>query len=122
MATDTPTLWVEPEWAASEAIWPSCPWNPEFSEEERGALITVLSAAQEQCAAFAPAPRLDEDGQPVIPYSWKLAVVYQARALARAARTGSGDQMGGEFTVTVFPMDWTVKQLLRPRPGVPAVG
>jgi len=45
----------------------------------------------------------------------KLAQVLQARALARSFTVGDGGMVGpdGE-TVTVYPMDWTVKRLLRP--------
>ena len=74
----------------------------------------VLHCAAVQCAAFAPAI---PDGQPV-PQNYVAAQALQARALARAGVAGSGDQTGGYGdTVTVFPMDWQVKNLLRPRKG-----
>lgn len=47
----------------------------------------------------------------------------QARALYRAGVAGSGENIGEDgFTVTVHPMDWTVKALLRPPSGIPVVG
>ncbi len=78
-----------------------------------------LYCARIQCEAFAPAI---PDGQEA-PENYVAAQVLQARALVRAGIAGSGDQIGGpgQETVTVYPMDWTVKQLLRPRKGRPIV-
>lgn len=77
-----------------------------------------LAAAREQCEAFAP--QLGDGGE--VPEAWRLAQGMQARALYRSGVVGSGDSYGAEgFTVTVFPMDWTVKNLLRPKRGVPVV-
>jgi hypothetical protein len=40
----------------------------------------------------------------------------QARAVYNSVKAGSGDQVGPDgLTVTVYPMDWNVKNLLRPR-------
>lgn len=76
----------------------------------------LLDAAHEQCVDFAPtAPA-------VIPANWKLAEMLQARALHRAGYVGSGNQSGSDFPVTIYPMDWTVQNLLRPKLGVPVVG
>lgn len=51
-----------------------------------------------------------------VPDRLVLAQVMQARALYRSALAGSGDGIGADgLSVTVFPMDWTVKNLLRPR-------
>lgn len=59
----------------------------------------------------------------VVPENYVAAQVLQCRALVRAGVVGSGDQTGGYGeTVTVFPMDWTVKALLRPRRGKPYLG
>lgn len=78
-----------------------------------------LIAAAVQCATFAPELPVGAD----IPDNWIAAQVLQTRALVRAGIAGSGDQVGnyGE-TVTVFPMDWTVKSLLRPKRGMPYFG
>lgn len=84
-------------------------------------LADLLSAAYEQCAAFAPVLTAEQIASP--PANYKLAQVMQARALYRSLKAGSGDTMGDDgMTVTVFPMDWTVKNLLRPKRGLPRVG
>lgn len=76
------------------------------------ALDAYLAAARKQCEDFAPPL---EVGAPV-PHEYRLAQALQARALARSGIVGSGDQLGGYGeTVSVFPMDWTVKRLLRPQ-------
>lgn len=51
--------------------------------------------------------------------SMKLAEIYQARARLNAVSSaGDGNQVGPDgMTVTVFPLDWQVQQLLRPKPG-----
>lgn len=91
------------------SFWPDYP-------ADEDALQAVLEAAYGQCEAFAP---VAEDGYSV-PGStdaarFMQAQIMQARALYRSATSGGGDQVGAEgFTVTVFPMDWTVKALLRP--------
>lgn len=77
-----------------------------------------LAAAAEQCAAFAPALPA---GAPV-PDRYRLAQALQARDLARAGTSvGDRDQLG-DGAVTIFPMDWTVKNLLRPTSGRPRIG
>lgn len=78
-------------------------------------LTQYLAAAYVQCVAFLPDPALVPYPTP-IPETWKLAQVMQARALFRSLKSGNDNTMGGgDFTVTVWPMDWTVKNLLRPK-------
>lgn len=97
--------------ATVRAYWPT------VDEVDPDELVTLLASAQVQCETFAPALAVDAD----VPVNYLKAQAFQARALYRSTVVGSGDQ-GGEFTVTVFPMDWTVKNLLRPRrPGSPAI-
>lgn len=75
-----------------------------------------LRVAQIQCERFAPT--LPEGAE--IPDNYIAAQIMQARALVRAGIVGTGDQVGGYGeTVTVFPMDWAVKNLLRPKRGKP---
>lgn len=79
-----------------------------------------LYCAAVQCATFAP--QLAEGA--TVPENWVAAQVLQCRALIRAGIVGDGDRagVGGGEVVTVFPMDWTVKSLLRPRRGRPYFG
>jgi hypothetical protein len=58
-----------------------------------------------------------------VPESWRLAQVMQARAQMRSLTAGRDDNMAADgLTVTVYPLDWNVRQLLRPKRGRPRVG
>ncbi len=88
-------------------------WTDAVDMEDED-LTMLLEAAHAQCAAYAPT--LAEGETPSD--SWVYAEVLQARALGRSAVAGRDDQLGPDgFQVTVFPMDWTVKKLLRPDKG-----
>lgn len=83
-------------------------------------LTGYLQAAYEQCVAYAPELA---DGQTAIPARLAKAQLMQARAIWRSITSGDDNALGPDgMTVTVFPMDWTVKALLRPKRGVPNVG
>ena len=98
--------WVEQD--AVPDFW------PEAEDLAPDVLTSYLEAAYEQCAQFLPPAYLEPYPTPV-PHRWVLAQVMQARALWRSNVAGSGDQLGGDgLTVTVYPMDWVVKNLLRP--------
>lgn len=87
---------------------------PGVDEVDLGELALLLASAQVQCAAFAP----DLGDDVTVPANYRHAQVLQARALYRAGMAGSNDQIGLDGqSVTVFPMDWTVKSLLRPKRG-----
>ena len=87
---------------------------PEAEDLDPTVLHSYLLAAYEQCVLFLPPVEFAPWPVPT-PERFKHAQVMQARALFRSNVTGSGDALGGEgLTVTVFPMDWTVKNLLRP--------
>lgn len=81
-------------------------------------LTRLLEAAQAECEAFMPAQAED-----FVPESrHEQALLLQARALWRSIKAGTGDAIGPDgFQVVVFPLDWTVKQLLRPKPGRPVI-
>ena len=54
--------------------------------------------------------------------SCQLAEIYQARARFNAVRAAGDNQVGPDgMTVTVFPLDWQVQQLLRPKEGRPSI-
>jgi hypothetical protein len=100
--------------------WPSCPFDP-ADTEDTAELASLLLSAAEQCQAFAPQVN-EDDPAFTFPESWRRAQVMQARALYRSGNAGNDSQMGAEdLTVTVWPMDRTVKALLRPRRGFPRV-
>lgn len=88
-------------------------WASDVDDET---LVEVLTAAYEQCVIFLNG-RIPAEGEPV-PARLALAQKLQARALLRSSVAGSNDGLGMDgLTVTVFPMDWTVKNLLRPKRG-----
>lgn len=84
------------------------------------ALARLLNAATTQCVRFAPKLAADDP----IPDEYKLACVLQARDIHAAyARTGDSEVVGdAAYPIRVRPLTDTVKQLLRPQSGVPAIG
>ncbi len=94
-------------------------WRDAPSDEPT--LARYLGAAYGQCLDFLPQQR-DETGAlvPVVPTPVPdrlvLAQIMQARALYNGVVTGTDDRQGIDGSgVTVFPMDWAVKNLLRPK-------
>ena len=86
-------------------------WDGSADLSDAG-LALVLAAAREQCEAYGPT-QPDPDN---VPARWVIAHALQARALTRAGFVGAADQGGGfGDQVTVYPMDWQVKNLLRPK-------
>lgn len=94
-------------------VWTDAPINDEDeADPDDLTLATYLGAAQEQCEAFAP--ELPQDDP--IPDRYRLAVVMQARGLWQASVVTPDGTVGAEgFTIRVHPMDWNVKNLLRPK-------
>jgi hypothetical protein len=82
-------------------------------------LEELIETAREQCEAYAPAL---EPGEPV-PSRYRTAQLMQIQGLWKSSTSGPGDSIGPEgLTITVFPMDRTVKNALRPKRGIPVVG
>lgn len=72
-------------------------------------LFELLNSARTACQAFAPAVE-------TIPPDYRKAQLLQARGVWAASSATGGDRIGDdEHGVTVFPLDWNVKQLLRPK-------
>lgn len=81
-------------------------------------LFTLLEVARGQVLAYAP----EQQPGTLPPVQWRLAQIMQARNVLNASRVDpSGSAGGQDFTLTPFPLDWTVKQLLRPQRGLKAV-
>ncbi len=86
-------------------------------------LQLLLDSANADCFAFLD-PLDAVNPEPAnATASLKLAEVYQSRARFNAlSSAGEGNAIGVEgMTVTVFPLDWQVQQLLRPKTGRPTV-
>lgn len=78
-----------------------------------GALELVLEAAREQVQEFGP--ELDNPDAP--PARWVMAQALQAKSLTAAGWRGDQAQNGLDGAPVVFPMDWQVKNLIRPQRG-----
>lgn len=75
-------------------------------------LFDLLTIAREQVLAFAPA----RDEADEIPTRYRQAQLMQARNTWNATvKNPRDDTQGfGDFAVPVFPLDWSVKRLIRP--------
>ena len=90
-------------------VWPDGPTL------EPAVLKVYLAVAKAACVAFAPALT---EGQ-AVPDEYRLAQAKQAPNVYNAAAAAPGGEMdGGSFGLVAHPLDWQVKQLLRPRSGV----
>lgn len=77
-------------------------------------LYELLATAREQCLEYDP---LAEGGP--VPDRHRQAQLMQARNLWNAARVdpANGGIDGESFIITPHPLDWTIKQILRPQRG-----
>ena len=82
-------------------------------------LYELLDIAGGQVVAFAPALALDAR----IPTDYKRAQLMQSRNLWNATKDNGNQEMGADgFTIPIKPLDWHIRQLLRPKRGIPVVG
>lgn len=105
------TVWATPTDARN--LWQAAPLDDDL-------LTEWLAGAQEECEVFAPALGVSDP----VPVRYTQAVVLRAREVYEAGQR-DGDVIGFEptgYAVRVRPLSGTVKQLLRPRRGVPRVG
>jgi len=78
-------------------------------------LYGLLEAARLAVLTYAP---VSDRPAAAIPQSWREAQLMQAKAIDQLTRDGMGERVGPEgFAVRVYPLDWNVKQLLRPDNG-----
>lgn len=94
-------------------IWPDAPGYDSW-------LYELLDIAKQQVLDYAPA--LAEGVRP--PKNYRLAQRMQARNLWNANKVDPASGGIGEdsFVVQPFPLDWMVKQVIRPKTAVPVVG
>lgn len=83
-------------------------------------LYECLWVARQDVLAFAPALELGQ--RP--PINYRRAQIMQARNLWNAGKVdaASGEVGEGTFVLRPFPLDWTIKQVLRPKRAVPGLG
>lgn len=91
--------------------WPDAPLELTY-------LYGILKSAKIQCIDYAPALGLADP----VPANYLQAQLMQARAIFTSFIANQNDNIDGQFPVRVFPMDWNVKALLRPKTGMPRVG
>ena len=95
------------------AIWEEADHIPD------SLLADLIEVARDAVLAFAPA--LPED-YPLgkCPASYRLAHLMQTRNLWNSVEVDSdGDMGGGDYTIRPVPLDWIIKQVLRPKTAVP---
>jgi hypothetical protein len=118
------------EWhtvASARDQWVDAPTDDGVDED--ATLSELLSAAKTAVLAYAPAFEGLEvvDGYIVndpdaVPDAYRIAQLMQARNIwnsSKASPAGSFDN--GEYGLTSFPLDWQVRQLLRPKQGRPVI-
>jgi hypothetical protein len=95
--------WLTLEGARSQ--WADAPLDDVF-------LAQILDAAKLQCVAYAPALAVGA----VIPVNYLHAQLMQSRALLQSVLANQQDNVGVDgFQVRVFPLDFTIRALLRPK-------
>jgi hypothetical protein len=104
------TGWYTLEWARS--AWRDAPMS-----DER--LFTILEVAKTQVLAWGVA--LAEDELP--PMNYREAQLMQARNIWNTAKTDPANYGIGDEALIIrpFPMDWTVKAIIRPKSPKPVV-
>lgn len=81
-------------------------------------LWTLLESARVQCVEFAP-----DLGARRPPANYRQAELMQARAIWQSTQANASEQIGVDgYAVSVYPLDHTIRLLLRPKRAVPVVG
>lgn len=75
-------------------------------------LTQILESAKAQCIAYAPALTPGA----AVPITYVQAQLMQARALYQSVISNQNDNVGVDgYQVRLFPLDWNIKALLRPK-------
>lgn len=100
------TEWLSLEQARAQ--WADAPLDDVF-------LFQILDTAKTQCAEYAPALAANA----VIPVPYIQAQLLQARAIYQSVIANQNDNVGIEgFAVRVFPLDFTIRAMLRPKKAI----
>jgi hypothetical protein len=107
-------------WVDVDALVASASWAAHADPDD---LADALHSAYEECLLYGPLDsnrrRWTPDSVVPVPARFARAQALQARASIREAINNPSDNQGFDgVQVTVFPLDWRVKQLLRPRRAV----
>ena len=100
---------IREEWADAEVIPDPSLWE-------------LLELARGQVLEFAPAV-VDADGNALpVPSRYRDGQRIHARNIWNASKVSPDGGLGGDdFVIRPFPLDWHVKQILRPKHGIPVV-
>lgn len=111
------TTWHNLE--SARANWDDAPYDDDQ-------LTELLEVARTQVVAYAPERKADPIVQPdseAVPVTYRLAQLRQAQNIWTAGTVSSdgttGD--GGDFVLRPHPLDWHVKQIIRPKGARPRV-
>ena len=87
---------------------------------EDAMLYDLLALSKSQILEYAP---VLADGV-AVPLTYRMAQITQAKNVYNGSLVdaGTGDIGNDTFTIRPFPLDWQVKQMVRPRRGTPVVG
>lgn len=113
------TTWHDAE--SARANWADAPYDDD-------ALNELLAVAREQVVRYSPSKKDDANVQPdseAVPVHYRLAQLRQVQNMWQAANVdstgGVGDGGGFEIRPVTHPLDWHVKQIIRPKSAVPHV-
>lgn len=109
LVVEDPTGWQTLDSARNE--WTDAPYNDVQ-------LFELLDIAAGQVLVYAPALVVGAR----IPTAYATAQLMQARNIWNASKVNpSGDMGDGSFVITPKPLDWMIKQILRPKRAVPVM-
>lgn len=98
--------WLTLEQTRSQ--WSDAPLDDVF-------LRQILDTAKAQCVAYAPTLALGAQ----VPATYVQAQLLQARAIFQSVIANQQDSVGVEgFQVRVFPLDFTIRAMLRPKRAI----
>lgn len=111
------STWHTPESASAQ--WDDAPLD-------EGDLAELLEVARVQVVTYSPHKKDDPAVAPesaTVPVTYRLAQLRQAQNIwtAGAVDPAGGIGDGESFTITPHPLDWHVKQIIRPKGGRPSV-
>lgn len=103
----------EPAEGDAAAAWDDAEHIPD------SVLNDLLEVARDNVIEFAPVlPAEYPAGK--CPASYRLAHLMQTRNLWNALEVDSSGEFGGDdYTIRPMPLDWIIKQILRPKRAVP---
>lgn len=82
-------------------------------------LTAIFKAANQVCVSFAPSvpnPAFTDGAPGVIPDSWKIAEILQAKHIWARMRSGSRESQGLDgFEISTYPLVLEARGLLRPK-------